>query len=230
MSEARKGSAHAENRSGVSRRGFLKGIALGAGAATLPAEGVIGKTLGAKSAASPPQDEALGPGPVPITLNVNDKKIQMQVEPRVTLLDALRNHTHLGSKAYVDLTGSKRVCDRSSCGACTVIVDGRTVYACSVLAIEAQGKEIQTIEGLAQEAEGELRLDPLQEAVVHCDGLMCGFCTPGFVLSAKALLDANPGASREEIQRSLDGNLCRCGTQNRMLEAVMLAASRKGRR
>jgi xanthine dehydrogenase YagT iron-sulfur-binding subunit len=210
---------------GVSRRGFLKGMAVGA-AAAVPADGVLGKSLAAAQAggAAP---EGLGPEAVPITLRVNGRELQTKVEPRVTLLDALRDHTQLGKVEHLDLTGSKRVCDRSSCGACTVILDGRAVYACTVLAVAAQGREIRTVEGLAK---GE-QLDPVQEAFVHCDGLMCGFCTPGFVVAARALLDENPAATKQEVQRGLDGNICRCGTQPRALEAVAKAAPKmKGRR
>jgi xanthine dehydrogenase YagT iron-sulfur-binding subunit len=197
----------------------LKGIALTAGAAAaLPGEGVLGNALGAAQE----KDAALGPGAVPIALSINGKKFQLKVEPRVTLLDALRNFTQVPSGEYVDLTGAKEVCDRSSCGACTVVMGGRAVYACSVLAIEAQGKEIQTVEGLEKDG----KLHPVQEAFVSCDGLMCGFCTPGFVVAAKALLDEKPHATRDEIRRGLSGNLCRCGTQNRALEAVLLAAGR----
>lgn len=218
-------ASHSVPGSGVSRRGFLKGIALGAGAGAagaLPGEGVLGKALGAL----PAEAEKVGPGAVTIALNVNGKELRLKLEPRVTLLDALRDHMDLGKGGYVDLTGSKRVCDRSNCGACTVLVDGRAVYACSMLAIEAQGRKIQTIESLGSED----NLDPIQDAFVHCDGLMCGFCTPGFIVAAKALLAENPNPTREEILRGLDGNICRCGAQPRILEAVMLAASKKGRR
>jgi xanthine dehydrogenase YagT iron-sulfur-binding subunit len=209
--------------SGVSRRGFLKGMALTAGAAALPAEGVLGGSL----AAQDEKGKGLGPGAVPVTLEVNGRRIELRIEPRVTLLDALRDHLEAGKTEAVDLTGTKRVCDRASCGACTMIVGGRTAYACSILAIDAQGKAIQTVEGIAGDGSS---LDPVQEAFVHCDGLMCGFCTPGFVVSAKALLDENPSPTLEEVQRALDGNICRCGTQNRVIESVLLAAGKKGGR
>src|SRR5439155_16291469 len=116
----------------------------------------------------------VGPGKVPMTLRVNGKSLQAELEPRVTLLDALRNH--------LDLTGAKKVCDRANCGACTVILDGKPVYSCTVLAIEAQGVEIQTVEGLG--APGSLH--PLQAAFVENDAQQCGFCTPGFVMACKA--------------------------------------------
>jgi xanthine dehydrogenase YagT iron-sulfur-binding subunit len=140
----------------------------------------------------------------------------------VTLLDAIRDHVDRRTGAHVDLTGSKKVCDRASCGACTVIIDGKTAYSCSVLAIEAQGKKITTVEGIA----GADAPHPVQEAFVECDGLQCGFCTPGFVVSSKNLLDHNPHPSLDEIKRALNGNICRCGTYNRVFEAVQLASIR----
>ena len=123
----------------------------------------------------------VGPGDVPVTLMVNGKRVELRIEPRVTLLDALRNRA--------DLTGNKRVCDRGACGACTMIVDGRTVYSCSTLAIEVQGKQIRTVDGLAA-ADGTLH--PVQQAFCDTDGLMCGFCTPGFVVATVALLEKYP--------------------------------------
>jgi xanthine dehydrogenase YagT iron-sulfur-binding subunit len=204
-----------------SRRGFLQTLGAVGAAAGVPAGCSSGP-----SAPSIPQ-EGVGPGPVPLALRVNGKEVQVKVEPRVTLLDALRDHVRLGSADPVDLTGSKRVCDRGSCGACTMIVDGKTVYSCSVLAIEAQGKEIRTVEGLAQ---GN-RLHPVQEEFVACDGLMCGFCTPGFIMTGVACLEKNPNATKDQIKKCLDGNICRCGTQPRALEAVAKAAPKmKGRR
>ena len=152
---------------------------------------------------------AVGPGAVPITLNINGQTHRLDVEPRVTLLDALRNR--------LNITGVKRVCDRGSCGACTMIVDGRTIYACSTLAIEMQGKKIRTVDGLTQ---GTV-LHPVQQAFYDHDGLMCGFCTPGFVTAAAALLEKNPNPTPEQARRALDGNICRCGTYVRVLEATL---------
>jgi xanthine dehydrogenase YagT iron-sulfur-binding subunit len=210
---------------GVSRRKFLQAMGLGATAATLPDEGLLGRSLPAAEPQAP-ADAALGPGPVPVTLKVNGQTYKLAIEPRVTLLDALRNHFHDGTAGHtpepIDLTGQKRVCDRASCGACTMIVDGRTVYGCTVLAIEAEGKEIRTVEGLEKDG----KLHPVQEEFVHHDGLMCGFCTPGFVMSAVALLEKNPSPTRADIRRAFDGNICRCGTQCRALEAVEAAAPR----
>src|SRR5262249_59708902 len=128
------------------------------------------------------------------------KSQTVQVEPRVTLLDALRNE--------LDITGAKRVCDRATCGACTMIVDGKPVYSCTTLAIEAQGKSITTVEGLMQ---GD-KLHPVQQAFIDNDAQQCGFCTPGFVVACKAFLDKNPNPTPEQVQKGLGGNLCRCGT------------------
>ncbi|MGH9658627.1 MAG: (2Fe-2S)-binding protein, partial [Bryobacteraceae bacterium] len=151
--------------------------------------------------------------PVPITLRINGKPVNVTVEPRVTLLDALRN--------YLDMTGAKRVCDRATCGACTVIMNNRVVYACTVLAIDAQGKEIQTIEGIA--APG--RMHPVSTAFVQHDAQQCGYCTPGFVMAAKGFLDRNPNPRTEkDVENGLGGNLCRCGTYVGVRKAVLEAA------
>ena len=200
---------------GVSRRRFLQALGLGATAATLPDNGLLAAVEEKKDG-----DGTLGPDAVPVTLQVNGQTLKLEVEPRVTLLDALRNHLHAGRTEHVDLTGSKRVCDRGSCGACTMIVGGRTVYSCTVLAIEAQGMPIRTVEGLEKDG----KLHPVQEAFVDHDGLMCGFCTPGFVVSSVAFLEAKPNPNADEIRRALDGNICRCGTQCRVVEAVQDAA------
>ena len=225
MSEhVRRGSApctspgrDAEDAAGVSRRRFLQALGIGATAATLPDGGIL---EAAQAQAS--SDAPLGPGPVPVKLDVNGKTLSLEVEPRTTLLDALRDHIQTNHAGFVDLTGSKRVCDRASCGACTMIINGRTAYACTTLAIEAQGKTIRTVEGLEKDG----KLHPVQEAFVHRDGLMCGFCTPGFVMASVALLESNPAPSQTQIRQALDGNICRCGTQCRVIEAVEEAASK----
>jgi xanthine dehydrogenase YagT iron-sulfur-binding subunit len=185
---------------GFSRRTFLKTV--GAGGVAV---GVI-HPPGVAEAQTP---NAIGPGAVPITLSINGRTHKLEIEPRVTLLDALRTR--------LDMTGVKRVCDRGSCGACTMIIDGKTAYACSTLAIEAQGKAIRTVESFTQ---GTV-LHPVQQAFCDHDGLMCGFCTPGFVVSAVALLEKNPKPTREQARKALDGNICRCGTYARVLEAVL---------
>jgi xanthine dehydrogenase YagT iron-sulfur-binding subunit len=198
MSMARKD----DKRGGfpVSRRDFLK------------TAGVVS----AVTAAAPPALEAqgtgavnaIGPGEVPVRLLVNGKRVDLMIEPRVTLLDALRMRA--------DQTGNKRGCDRGACGACTMLVDGRAVYACSTLAIEVQGKQIRNVDGLANGAV----LHPVQQAFCDKDALMCGFCTPGFIMASVALLEKNPAPTPEQIRRGLDGNICRCGTFSRIFEAV----------
>ncbi|HZO99097.1 MAG TPA: (2Fe-2S)-binding protein [Terriglobia bacterium] len=196
---------------GLSRRDFLRGASVAVSGGLLVTEPVSAK------AAPPP--EVLGPGEVPISLRVNGKVRKLNLEPRVTLLDALRDK--------LDLTGAKRVCDRGTCGACTVIMDGKPVYACNILAIEAEGREIVTIEGLSK---GDA-LHPVMTAFVDNDAQQCGFCTPGFVVAAKAYLDKHPNPTLEEIETGLGGNLCRCGTYAGVRQAVLEAAkSLKGGR
>ena len=170
-------------------------------------------TVAAPDAAAQTGPRVVGPGDVPVALTVNGKRVDLKIEPRVTLLDAIRNRA--------DLTGSKRVCDRGTCGACTMIVDGRTVYACSTLAIEVQGKQIRTVDGLSTGT----TLHPVQQAFCDVDALMCGFCTPGFVVATVAVLEKYPNATREQISKGLDGNICRCGTFVRIMEAAVKARS-----
>src|SRR5258707_15308885 len=186
----------------VSRRDFLKSAGVTSLATAVTTATVAEAQTGPRVA---------GPGDVPVTLMVNGKRVELKIEPRVTLLDAVRNRA--------DLTGNKRVCDRGTCGACTMIVDGRTVYSCSTLAIEVQGKQIRTVDGLAS---GD-RLHPVQQAFCDVDALMCGFCTPGFVVATVALLEKYPNATVEKAKRELDGNICRCGTFVRVMEAAMKA-------
>jgi len=198
-----------KDEAGFSRRSFLKTVGAGGVAA-----GVLTKAPNVDAQSV----NAVGPGAVPVTLNVNGKTLRLEIEPRVTLLDALRMRA--------DLTGNKRGCDRGACGACTMIVDGRTVYACSTLAIEVQGKKIRTVDGLAS-ATGQLH--PVQQAFCDKDALMCGFCTPGFVMASVGVLEKHPNATPEQIKKGLDGNICRCGTFSRIFEAVSsVAANGKG--
>jgi xanthine dehydrogenase YagT iron-sulfur-binding subunit len=185
---------------GFSRRSFLKTVGAGGMAAGVLTQSPVKAQSGVN---------VVGPGAVAISLNVNGKPLRLEIEPRVTLLDALRMRA--------DLTGSKRGCDRGACGACTMLVDGRTVYACSTLAIEVQGKKIRTVDGLAA-ANGQLH--PVQQAFCDKDALMCGFCTPGFIMASVGLLEKHPNATAEQIKKGLDGNICRCGTFNRVFEAV----------
>lgn len=186
----------------VSRRGFLKGIGIGT-AATGLASAV--KPI-AEAADSGPQ--VSGPGEVPIVLKINGQNKTVNVEPRVTLLDALRNR--------LDLTGAKKVCDRGTCGACTVLLDGKPIYACSMLAIEAEGHEITTVEGVGTPA----KMNFVQKSFIKHDAQQCGFCTPGFVMASTAFLEKNPNPTPEEIRFALGGNLCRCGTYAGILDVA----------
>ncbi len=195
-----------DHGSGVSRRVFFKSVGVGSLA--------TGALAAAQAEAQTAGPTALGPGEVPVRLMINGRRHDLRIEPRVTLLDAVRDR--------LDLTGNKRVCDRGTCGACTMIVDGRTVYSCSTLAIEAQGKKIRTVDGLAT---GNT-LHVVQEAFCDVDAMMCGFCTPGFVVATVALLEKYPNATVEQARRELDGNVCRCGTFNRIMEAAMKAKGR----
>jgi xanthine dehydrogenase YagT iron-sulfur-binding subunit len=154
-----------------------------------------------------------GPGKVPVKALINGKPYTANLEPCITLLDAMRE--------FWGLTGAKRVCDRATCGACTILVDGNREYACSLLAIDVQEQEITTIESL--DANGEL--DPIQQAFVDNDALQCGFCTAGFVMSCKGFLAEVPNPTREDILKGMSGNLCRCGTYAGIQQAVARAAA-----
>ncbi|MCG6923940.1 MAG: (2Fe-2S)-binding protein [Acidobacteria bacterium] len=189
---------------GFSRRTFLKTAGAGAAVSTVVGNG----------AACTRKPTIIGPGAAPLTLRVNGASQTVTVEPRVTLLNALRNH--------LDLTGAKQVCDRGACGGCTVLLDGAPVKACMMLAADAEGHEITTVEGLGTPE----KMSPLQEAFVEADALQCGFCTPGFVVSGTALLAKNPNPTLDEIKDGLAGNLCRCGTYSRIFEAVQKTAGR----
>jgi xanthine dehydrogenase YagT iron-sulfur-binding subunit len=195
---------------GISRRGFLTGTGAAATVAGITREiatPVIAQEAGGAT--------ALGPAPVLLELNVNGKKVTNNVEPRVTLLDALRN--------YLDVTGCKRVCDRGTCGACTVMVNGRTMYSCTMLALEARGAEIKTAESLGGE-----KIDAVPQAFVDNDAQQCGFCTPGFVVSMRAALDKNPNATVEQVEAALSGNICRCGTYEQMRGAIIQLCKKGG--
>src|ERR671919_2829898 len=147
-----------------------------------------------------------------ILLQVNGVEHGLVLEPRRTLLDALRDDLHL--------TGTKKVCDMGDCGACTVLVNGHAMYACLLLAVDCQGRQITTIEGLAHDG----RLDPVQEAFIEMDAFQCGFCTPGQIMSLRALLNETCTPSEEDIRRAVSGNLCRCGAYLNILRAGRIAA------
>lgn len=196
-----------KDASGISRRGFLKGV--GAGAV---ATGLLKEVAAPSIAAAQRGGSTAGPGEVSISLKVNGTAHKLEVEPRVTLLDALRDR--------LDITGCKKVCDMATCGACTVLLDGEPVYSCTTLAIEAQGAEITTVEGLGTPE----NMSKVQKAFVEHDGLQCGFCTPGFVVATTAFVRRHPNATLEEVREGLGGNLCRCGTYKGITEAALYAA------
>jgi xanthine dehydrogenase YagT iron-sulfur-binding subunit len=195
--------------SGFSRRGFLQGVGVSGGAI---GTGILETEAQAQTPAG------VISGETAITLQINGKPHKATVEPRVTLLDVMRNS--------LDLTAAKRVCDRGTCGACTVIVDGKATYACTILAIDAQGKKIDTLEGIAQGRNPH----PIVNAFVEHDAQQCGYCTPGFVVAAKAFLDRTPNPSYEQVKEGLGGNFCRCGTYVGIRKAVMDAAKTRGGR
>lgn len=155
---------------------------------------------------------ARGPDKTQIQLIVNNEKHKVRVEPRRTLLDALRKD--------IGLTGTKKACDEGTCGACTVLLDGKPIYACLALAIECDEKSVETIESLARNGE----LHPVQKAFIAEDALQCGFCTPGQIISVKALLDSNPSPTLDDVKQALSGNLCRCGAYPKIFKAALRAA------
>jgi xanthine dehydrogenase YagT iron-sulfur-binding subunit len=198
---------HNKNGPGLSRRDFLRGSGVAAAASAL-ATAPLTPLAGAPTPTGDGKAVAMGPAPVKIKLSVNGKEMTTSVEPRVTLLDALRD--------YLDVTGCKRVCDRGTCGACTVMLDGKPVYSCTTLALEVQGRPVKTAEAL--NADG--RLDAVPAAFAKSDAQQCGFCTPGFVVAMRAALDKNPKATPAEIEDGLAGNICRCGTYEQMRHAI----------
>ena len=153
---------------------------------------------------------------VPVSLNVNGDEHHLEVEPRLLLVHALRDH--------LGLTGTHVGCDTSNCGACTVHLDGRAVKSCTVLAVQADGGTVTTIEGMAS-ADGELH--PLQEAFWNGHGLQCGYCTPGMIMAAAGLLAENPDPTEEEVRHALEGNLCRCTGYHNIVKSVLAAAKTK---
>lgn len=190
----------------ASRRDFLRGSGLAAASAVLTSQA----TAALDEAEAADEAPKVLSGDLKITLKVNGEDRQTTLEPRTTLLDALRDR--------LEVTGPKRVCDRASCGACTVIIDGEPVYSCTTLAATCQGKTIETAEGF-DDGEGGV-----PHAFCERDGLMCGYCTPGFVVACKAMLDKNPNVTLDEVREGLDGNICRCGTYVGVLQAALDAA------
>jgi aerobic-type carbon monoxide dehydrogenase small subunit (CoxS/CutS family) len=196
-----------ENLGALSRRTFLKSLGtVAATAATAQVTSVAAELEKANA------EKVIGPDAAPVTLNVNGAKLKLMLEPRVTLLDALRN--------YSSLTGAKEGCDRATCGACTVLLGDTPIYSCQKLAIEAQGQEITTVEGLAKNG----NLTKVQQAFLDKDALMCGYCTPGFLMSVTALLKKNPRPNADDVKHACSGNVCRCGTHPHILQAALKAA------
>ena len=195
-----------------SRRRFLKGVGVvGAGAAM--ADHLLLKPEAEAVAAEAETGARPVAGALSLTLDVNGQKRALSVEPRTTLLGALRHNLD------PPLTGPKLVCDMGTCGACTVLMDGRAVYSCLVLAVDAAGKRLTTVEGLGSPE----NLNGVQQAFVEHDALMCGFCTPGFVTTVTAYLKKNPNPTLEEVREACKGNFCRCGTYPRVFEAALAA-------
>ncbi len=213
--DSKQDGAPESHDSGFSRRDFLKGSGTAGAAAAL---GSV--ALPTVEAQAPAQQQAVrrGPNAVRMTFTINGFEMTTNVEPRVTLLDALRN--------YLDVTGCKRVCDAGTCGACTVLLEGKPIYACSMLAIEADGKGIQTAESLVN-ADGEPARVPSK--FVQYDAQQCGFCTPGFVVSMHAVFQENNRPTPEEVEAGLAGNICRCGTYEQMRDAIYDLCGRQRR-
>jgi aerobic-type carbon monoxide dehydrogenase small subunit (CoxS/CutS family) len=185
----------------ISRRRFFEGTGAGLVATAVPLKG---QQRPAPPASSVPQTT--------IQVTVNGERRKLDVEDRWTLVEVLRDH--------LGLTGAKIGCDRGECGACTVLLDGKPVYSCSQLAVWADGRSVQTVEGLMQKGQ----LDPLQKAFIEHDGPQCGFCTSGQLMSAKALLNHNAHPTADEVRAAMTGNICRCSNYNRYVESVMAAA------
>ncbi|WP_428939899.1 (2Fe-2S)-binding protein [Fontivita pretiosa] len=194
---------------GLTRRGFLKGAGVTAAGAAIAESGLaeLARAQAEQAAAA-----VVGPGPTTVTLRVNGTERKVQIEPRTTLAEALR--------VNLDLTGTKIVCDRGACGGCTVMIDGKTVNSCMTLALDAVGREIRTIEGIAQDQ----KLHPVQEQFIEHDAMQCGFCTPGMIMSCVHLLEHNKNPTLEDVKQACSGNLCRCGTYPKVFEAVLAAA------
>jgi aerobic-type carbon monoxide dehydrogenase small subunit (CoxS/CutS family) len=190
------------------RRDFLKGFG----------SGTLGAALAPKLLAQNAGSVQTKEGEVPvysskkISFTLNGKKLTLVVEPQETLLDVIREK--------LNLTGAKKICDRGECGGCTVLLDGKPVYACMYLAIRAEGATIQTVEGLADED----KLQPLQQAFIDYDAYQCGFCTSGFLMTSSAFLKKNARPSHEEIKKALSGNICRCGNYTKIYQAIAEAA------
>jgi len=203
----------------LSRRDFLRGGALvGIGAATAQhARAAANANRQATATSGSAAGSPVLRGRTRIELEINGTKRAVQVEPRTSLLEALRVHI------TPPLTGTKLVCDGGNCGACTVLIDGEPAAACMTLALDAAGHKLRTIEGEGTPAD----MSPLQASFCEHDGMMCGFCTSGFIMSLTAALEANPAANEDELRAACSGNLCRCGTYPQVFEAALAVAQPK---
>lgn len=195
------------DKKGFSRRNFLRGT-------SLTAAGMVVGTRGLAGEYGAPAALVYGPDEIPVTLSVNNSSYQTLARPDEVLTDTLRER--------LDLTGTKLVCGRGACSACTVMVDDKPVCSCLTLTMEVQNKKITTIEGIA---DGD-KLHPIQEAFIEEDASMCGFCTPGMIMSCKSLLDRNSNPSLDEVKKAIRGNLCRCGTYPHVFKATLNAAKK----
>ncbi len=204
---SRDSATPADPGAGVSRRSFIKTVGVSSAAAALQTRNEAAGQDGAT-----PDPVILGPGPIPVSLEVNGQAARVSVEPDTSLLDLLR--LNLG------LTGSKEICGRGSCGGCSVILDGKLVCSCLTPAVDAEGARVTTVEGIARGGE----LDPVQASFIRHDGLQCGYCTPGFIVAARSLLDENPEPTLEEIKHGLCGNFCRCAAYTNIYNAVLDAS------
>jgi xanthine dehydrogenase YagT iron-sulfur-binding subunit len=202
----------ADGANGSSRRGFLARLAALSAGLTVAAPLLRSAPTEGESISDP--SKTGGDGSTQITLKVNGRTERLRVDSRVTLLDAVRDR--------LQLTGTKKGCDHGACGACTVHLDGRRVLSCLTLAVMAQGKEITTIEGLAQGDD----LHPVQAAFIECDGFQCGYCTPGQIMSAVACINEGHTGSDDEIREFMSGNLCRCGAYPNIVDAIKVAAKK----
>jgi aerobic-type carbon monoxide dehydrogenase small subunit (CoxS/CutS family) len=200
--------------SGVTRRSFIQTLGVSAAATALADQASAAAEAQPGAGGGP---ALLGPDPIDLTLRVNGKESTIKVDPATTLLDALRLH--------LNLTGTKTICDRGSCGGCSVLMDGKLINSCMLLAVDAVGAEVTTIEGLAPAAgENGERLDPIQQAFIKHDALQCGYCTPGLVMATRWLLNEAPKPTLDQIKHYLAGNLCRCGTYTNVFNAALEAS------
>jgi xanthine dehydrogenase YagT iron-sulfur-binding subunit len=212
-SEPTRGASD-RGQTSFNRRDFLRGS--GAAVAVSAVATAVEEAVAQDKQAAQLPANVVPAKPGPVKLTINGKTQTVTVEPRVTLLDVLRND--------LNLTGAKDVCTTTNCGACTVLIDDKPALACAKLAVECQGKKITTVEGLGNGKD----VDDVVSAFVKHDATQCGFCTPGFVVATRALLNAKPKATLEEIHKGLGGNLCRCGTYDGVSHAALECASKKG--